>query len=127
MPTPGYIALQGQTPIEIDHTYRIEVTGFTFRKSTPITVHKSAGAVGVALGIPDVTGSFTAMLPATGLSFSPSALNDRPEGFTISFPYGGSKRLVTHCRFGEDSINVTPSSGDNALNFTFTGTAAIDA
>lgn len=126
MAAPANILHQGQIPIEIDHAYAPIVTAFSRRKVTPTQVKKSASAVSKTFGIPDVSGSMTVFVPAAGLGFSIDALNARPEGFTISFPWAGEKFLILGCNFAEDDRSVTPSSGDSTMTLSFTGTGEIN-
>ena len=81
-------------------------------------VKKSAGAVSKTFGIPDVTGSMTLMIPATGFG-NLLSLTD----FTISYPWGGSKYLIQHCSWNEDDRSANPAAGDSTLTLNFTGTA----
>lgn len=122
MAAPASILLQGQTPIEIDHAYQAIVTKFRRSFKQGITKHKSATSIGLAKAIPDVGGSFSIMTPQAGLTFDPNALNAKPDGFTISFPYGVGKILILHCVFTDWNIDVDPASGNITGDFSFEGT-----
>lgn len=121
MAAPAYIEHQGAVPVEVDHSFRPEIVRFSRRASTPTSVKKTAGAVTKTFGIPDITGTLECIVPAAGFA-GMLALRD----FTISYPWGGSKYLIQHCSWSEDSRDATPGAGDSTLSLSFTGTGEIE-
>lgn len=120
MSAPSYIALQGQTPIQINHAYYPIVSAFDRTKTTPISVKVSATHVGKVKGVPTVNGSMTFMVSTTGLA----DIMDL-EDFTISYSWSGTRYMIMHCDWSDDSRNVNPQAGDNGMTVRFTGTAEI--
>lgn len=120
MAAPAYLALQGQTPIEIQHAYYPIVTNFDRTKTTPISVKVSATHVGKVKGVPTVSGSFQFMVATAGLA-EIMALDD----FTIGYTWSGTRYQILHCSWSDDTRGVVPQSGDNTMSVRFTGTAEI--
>jgi hypothetical protein len=118
--------LVGQVLAEIDHKVVVTLTNLNVRKSTPVIVKKGAlGVIGVAQGIPEVSGSFTLALPKTGVEINLEELGAKVGGFTLTYTSGANKYAVIGCVFSEDDITVDEGAGDVRANINFTGTERI--
>lgn len=118
--------LVGQVPAKIDHKIVVTITNLSVRKSTPTTVRKGAlGVIGMAQGVPDVTGSFRLAVPKTGLEFDLEAVGSKPGGFTLTYEVGAVVYSVLGCKFSEDDISVDNGAGNVEVSVNFTGTERI--
>lgn len=118
--------LVGQVPASIDHKIAVTITNLSVRKATPTVVKKGAlGPIGVAQGIPDVTGNFRLAVPKTGLEIDVDALGSKPGGFTLSYVQGANTFAVVGCRFSEDDVTVDNGAGNVEYSINFTGTERV--
>ena len=118
--------LVGQVPAEIDHKIVVTLTNLNVRKATPTVVKKGAlGVIGMAQGIPDVTGSFRFAWPKTGPELDLDALGSKPGGFTLSYTVGAAKYAILGCKFSEDDITIDQGGGNVEGSVNFTGTERI--
>lgn len=115
--------IQGQVPIEIEHTYQVTVEQWSLDNSTPTTVHKSAfGNTGTSQGVPDYQGSFRVppiIGSPNGTEMDLDALSAQPGGFTISFPWGGRKYAATGCKISKITRSNTPGTGDAMTDVSY--------
>ena len=118
--------LVGQVPAEIDHKIVVTLTNLSVRKSTPTVVKKGAlGPIGVAQGIPDVSGSFRLPVPKTGLELNLDALGKQPGGFVLTYTAGLNRYAVIGCVFAEDDISVDQGAGNVEVSVNFTATERV--
>jgi len=118
--------LVGQVPAEINHKIVVTLTNLSVRKATPTVVKKGAiGVIGMAQGIPDVTGSFRLAAPKTGLEIDLEGLGSTPGGFTLTYTVGANRYAVLGCKFSEDDITVDQGAGNVEVSVNFTGTERI--
>lgn len=119
--------LVGQCPAEIDHKIAVTMTNLSVREATPTTVKKGAiGVIGVAKGIPDVTGDCTLSWPKTGIEINVGVLKNKPGGFTLTFTGGINRYALLGIRISERSLTVDNGAGNVEWKFNFTGTELVD-
>ena len=118
--------LVGQAPAEIDHKIVVTLTTLSARKSTPTVVKKGAlGMIGMAQGVPDVSGSFKLPVPKTGLEINLDTIGSKPGGFTLTYTIGVNRFAILGCKFSEDDIAVDNGAGNVEITVNFTGAERI--
>lgn|SRR3990167_813672 len=121
------IDLVGQCPGEINHRFVVTLMDPSAKKSTPLTPKVGAfGVIGLAKGVPTVSGSFKLAVPKTGLEVDLAALGDRNGGNTITFTVGTKRYAYLGCRWSEEDLSVNNASGDVTISVNFVGTERIE-
>lgn len=115
------MVLVGQIPLSINNIFQVTCTQFSVDGDRPVTVKRGAlGTIGTAVGQEQVSCSMTFAIPTTGLEPDVLGALNSPDGFSITFPIGTERHLLTACFRSKRGLSTQPDSGDNAFTLNVT-------
>lgn len=116
------IALTGKSNCEIDGAFLVTLTRFSSSKNIPTVVKKgNAGTIGIAQGVPDVSGTFTFAMPSLGPETDLDAWEASDTGRLVVFRRGAQRIAISGCKISGIDDSNDPGAGNYEITVKFTG------
>jgi hypothetical protein len=114
-----YLPMEGQLEVLINNIPIVNASRISIKLSTPISKQKSASIVGIAIGIPDVSGNIKLIPDADGRLVNSKDLALRYQGATGVIVWGTRRYQCSGMFWTDASTDNDPGAGslDDTVGF----------